>query len=69
MRSLAKLNIKQRMCCNKPIDNKMLTKFFLDIIVWLHGKEVTPMYCWGLGCAIFRALSFGSKIKIFGSMF
>ena len=25
---LAKLNIKHRMCCNKPIDYKMLTKFF-----------------------------------------
>ena len=48
-RSLAKLNIKHRMCCNKPIDYKMLAKFFLDIIAWLYGKEVTPMYCWGIG--------------------
>ena len=35
---LAKLNIKHRMCCNKPIDYKMLTKFFLDIIAWLYGE-------------------------------
>ena len=36
---LAKLNIKHRMCsCNKPIDYEMLTKFFLDIIVWLYGE-------------------------------
>ena len=51
-RSLTKLNIKHRMCCNKPIDYKMLTKFFLDIIAWLSGKEVTPTYCWDIGCAI-----------------
>ena len=37
-RSLAKLNIEHRMCCNKPIDYKMLTKFFLDIIAWLYGE-------------------------------
>ena len=37
-RSLAKLNIKDRMCCNKPIDYKMLTKFFLDAIAWLHEE-------------------------------
>ena len=37
-RSLAKLSIKHRMCCNKPIDYKMLTKFFLDIIAWLYGE-------------------------------
>ena len=37
-RSLAKLNIKHRMCCNKPIDYKMFTKFFLDIIAWLYGE-------------------------------
>ena len=36
---LAKLNIKHRMCsCNKPIDYKMLTKFFIDIIAWLYGE-------------------------------
>ena len=39
-RSLAKLNIKHRMCCNKPIDYKILTTFSLDISVWLYGKEV-----------------------------
>ena len=37
-RSLAKLNIKHRMCFNKPIDYKMLTKFFLNIIAWLYGE-------------------------------
>ena len=37
-RSLAKLNIKHRMCCNKPIDYKMLTKFFLDVIAWFYGE-------------------------------
>ena len=31
-RSSAKLNIEHRMCCNKPINYKMLTKFFLDTI-------------------------------------
>ena len=35
---LAQLNIKHRMCCNKPIDYKMLPKFFLDIIAWLYGE-------------------------------
>ena len=40
-RSLTKLNIKHRMCCNKPVDYKMLTKFFLDIIA--YGKEITPI--------------------------
>ena len=67
-RSLEKLNNKHRMCCNKPIDYKMLTKFFLDILALLYGKEVTPIY-WGIGCAIFRPLSFGQKIKMFGSLF
>ena len=38
-RSLAKLNIKHRMSCNKPIDYKMLTKFFLDVIAWLYGER------------------------------
>ena len=37
-RSLAKLNIKHRICCNKPIDYKMLIKFFLDVITWLYGE-------------------------------
>ena len=37
-RSLAKLNIKHRMCCDKPIDYKILAKFFLDIIAWLYGE-------------------------------
>ena len=66
--SLAKLNIKHRMCCNIPIDHKMLTKFFLDIFALLYGKEVTPIY-WGIGCATFRPLSFGQKIKIVWSIF
>ena len=43
-RSFAKLNIKHRMCCNKPIDYKMLTKFFLDIFALLYGKDITPIY-------------------------
>ena len=67
-RSLAKLNIKHRMCCNKPIDYRMLAKCFLDIFALLYGKVVTPIY-WDTGCAIFRPLSFGQKIKIFGSIF
>ena len=61
-RSLGKLNIKHRMCCNKPIDYKMLTKFFLDILALLYGKEVAPI-CWDIGCAIFRPLSFSQKMK------
>ena len=64
-RSLAKLNIKHKMSCSKPIAYKMLTKFFLDIFALLYGKEVTPIY-WGIGCAIFRPLW---NIKIFGSIF
>ena len=64
-RSLAKLNIKHRMSCNKPIAYKMLTKFFQDIFALLYGKEVTPIY-WGIGCAIFRPLR---NIKILGSIF
>ena len=56
------------MCCNKPIDYKMLTKFFIDIFALLYGKEVTPIY-WSIGCAIFKTLSFSQKIKIFGSIF
>ena len=68
-RSLAKLNIKHRMCCKKPIDYKMLTKFFLGIIAWLYGKGVTPIYCWGIRCALFRAFSFGWKIESFGYRF
>ena len=64
-RSLAKLNIKHRTSCNKPIGYKMLTKFFPDIFTLLYGKEVTPIY-WGIGCAIFRPLW---NIKIFGSIF
>ena len=35
---LAKLNIKHKICCNKPIDYKMLTKFLPDIIAWLHRE-------------------------------
>ena len=67
-RSLAKLNIKHRMCSNKPIDYKMLTKFFLDIFALLYGKDVTLIY-WGIEFAIFSPLSFGQKIKILGSIF
>ena len=37
-KSLAKLNIKHRTCCNKPIDYKILTKFFLGITAWLYGE-------------------------------
>ena len=67
-RSLAKLNIKHRMCCNKPTDYKMLTKFLPDIFALSYGKDVIPIY-WGIGCAIFRPLSFGRKIKILRSIF
>ena len=56
------------MCCNEPTDHKMLTKFFPDIFVLSYGKDVTPIY-WGIGCAIYRPLSFGWKIKILGSIF
>ena len=40
-RPLAKLNVffkKHRICCNEPIDYKMLTKLFLDVIAWLYGE-------------------------------
>ena len=62
--SLAKLNIKHRMSCNKPIAYKMLIKFFQDIfciVVWEGGNS---HIC--LGCAIFRPLR---NIKILGSIF
>ena len=67
-RSLAKLNIKHRMCCNESTDYKMLAKFFPDIFALSYGKDVTPIY-WGTGCAIFWPLSFDWKIKILGSIF
>ena len=57
------------MCYNEFTDYKMLAKFFPDIFALSYGKDVrkdvTPIY-WGIGCAIFRPLSFGSKIKIWG---
>ena len=56
------------MCCNEPTDYEMLTKFFQDIFALSYGKDVTPIY-WGIGCAIFRPLGFGWKIKILGSIF
>ena len=43
-RSLAKLNIKHRMCYSEPTDYKMLTKVFLDIFALSYGKDVTPIY-------------------------
>ena len=64
-RSLEKLNIKHRICCNEPTDYQMLTKFFPDIFALSYGKIVTPIYR-GMGCAIFRPLSFGWKITILG---
>ena len=67
-RSLAKLNIEHRMCCNKPVDYKMLIKFFLDVIAWLYGEGGNSHY-WHIGCAIFMALSFGWKIKFLGLFF
>ena len=67
--SLAKLNIKHRMCCNEPIDYKMLSKFFRDIIAWLYGEGGNSHIYWGIGCAIIRALSFSWNIKILGSIF
>ena len=62
-RSLAKLNIKHRMCCDKSIDYKMLTKFFLDIM--LHG-EGGSSHILAYRMCIFMALSFGWEIKILG---
>ena len=73
-RSLAKLNIKHRMCCNEPIDYKMLTKFFPDNFALLYGKDVrkdaTPI-CWGTGYASFRPLidQFRLENKDFGVYF
>ena len=61
-RSLAKLNIKHRICCNKPIDYKMLTKFFWTSLPDCMGKEVTPIY-WHIGCAIFFATQFWLENK------
>ena len=50
-RSLAKLNIKHRMCCNKPINYKMLPSFSHTSLPGCVGKEVTLIY-WGIGSAI-----------------
>ena len=61
-RSLTKLNIKHGMCCNKPINYKMLTKFFLDTIVWLYG-EGDNSHILGRRMCYFKVLSFGSKIN------
>ena len=66
-RSLAKLNIKHRMSCNKPIDYKMLTNFFLDVIAWLYG-EGGNSHILAYRMFIFMALSFGWKIKFFWSI-
>ena len=70
--SLTKLNIKHRMCCNESADYKMLAKFFPDTFALSYGKDVrkdVTLIYWGIGCAIFRPLSFGWKIKILGSIF
>ena len=50
------------MCCNKPINYKMLAKFFLDIIAWLFG-EGGNSYILGYRMCHFRVLSFGWKIN------
>ena len=58
-RSLTKLNIKHRMCCNKPIDYKMLTKFFLDIHCLVVREGGNSHILLGYRMCHFRALSFG----------
>ena len=60
--SLAKLNIKHIMYCNKPVNYKMLNKFFLDIMAWLYG-EGGNSHILGYRMCHFRALSFGWKIN------
>ena len=61
-RSLAKLNIKHRMCCNKPINYKMFTKFFLDIIAWLFREGGNSLVL-GYRMRHFRTLSLDWKIN------
>ena len=46
------------MCCNKPINYKMCTKFFEDIIVWLYGEGCNS-HILGYRMCPFRVLSFG----------
>ena len=59
-RSLAKF--KHRMCCNKPINYKMLTKFFLELIAWLFGEDGN-FHIFGYRMYHFRVLSSGWKIN------
>ena len=61
-RSSAKLIIKHRMYCNKPINYKGLTKLFLDIIAWLY-EEGGNSHILEYRMCHFRALSFGWKIN------
>ena len=66
---LAKLNIKHRMCCNKPIDYKMLTKVFLDIIAWLYGEGGNShLLAYIYRMCYFYGTQFCRKIKILGSI-
>ena len=67
-RSLAKLNIKHRMCCNKPIDHKILTKFFLDVIAWLYG-EGGNSHILAYRVCHFYGIQFRLENKSFGSIF
>ena len=67
-RSLAKLNIKTECAAINLLTTRCLPSFSWTSLPGCMGKEVTPIY-WGIRCAIFRALSFGWKIKFFGSIF
>ena len=67
---MAKLNTKHRMCCNKPIDYKMLIKFFLDIIAWLYGEGGNSHILADIQDVPFLWHSvLAGKIKISGSIF
>ena len=67
-RKLAKLNIKHRICFNKPIDYKMLTKFFLDVIASLYGEGGNSHILTYRMCR-FYGTRFRLENKIFGSSF
>ena len=67
-RSFAKLNNKHRMCCNKPIDYKILTKLFLGVIAWLYGEGGNSHVLANRMCH-FYGTQFWKEDKIFGVYF
>ena len=57
------------MCSNKPIDYKMLTKFFLDIIAWLTYGEGGNSHVLAYRMRHFYDTQFLLENKFFGFIF